>query len=135
PENYIAGKMDAEFSLGTDVKFRSGAAPSLPARTDPSHAVNDSGQASQDDLNTFVVIGVSSKITVRWQDQSVSSHASKDLLADEEFEDNHELWPYCLVAPLPPASASQIWRPSRIGVVQSVVSSDRIAQVLWKDTQ
>jgi ubiquitin-conjugating enzyme E2 O len=28
-----------------------------------------------------------------------------------------------------------IWRPSRIGVVQSVVSSDRIAQVLWKDTQ
>ena len=158
PAKYIAGKMDAEFSLGTDVRFRSGAIPSasFPFQADPSHAVPFVGDASHgdpldadqatrdetsrpdldtDDLNTFVVIGVSSNITVRWQDQSVSSHASKDLLADEEFEDNHELWPYCLVAPLPPASPSAIWRPSRIGVVQSVVSSDRIAQVIWKDTQ
>jgi ubiquitin-conjugating enzyme E2 O len=157
PENYIAGKMDAEFGLGTDVKFRSGTtSASFPLQSDPSHAVpvvddaslgdpSDGGQPVRDeasrldqeadDLNTFVVIGVSSKITVRWQDQSVSSHASKDLLADEEFEDNHELWPYCLVAPLPAAPVSQIWRPSRIGVVQSVVSSDRIAQVLWKNTQ
>jgi ubiquitin-conjugating enzyme E2 O len=145
PANYIAGRMDAEFSLGTDVRLRSVAA--LPARNNPSGADQPMGEAHlmQDQpgdqgqelggLHTFVVIGVSSTITVRWQDQSVSSHASKDLLTDEELEDNHEVWPYCLVAPLPPASPSAVWRPNRIGAVQSVVSSDRIAQVLWKDTQ
>lgn len=149
PAKFVAGKMDAEFSLGTDVRLRSAVIPSAAVHSHDDSPPSDGDQPVSEirtgeprhedqeagDLHTFVVVGVTSNLVVRWQDQSMSSHASKDLLADEEFEDNHELWPYCLVAPLPPASPLAIWRPSRLGVVQSVVSSDRIAQVLWKDTQ
>ncbi|KAI9841779.1 MAG: hypothetical protein M1838_003424, partial [Thelocarpon superellum] len=97
------------------------------------------------DVNTFCVAETRSQATVQWQDQTITTEASTDLVPYLNVDDR-DVWPGELViarmedpAPTagllatddPSTSAEAISRPGRVAVVQSVDAVERIAQVRW----
>ncbi|KAF2133767.1 hypothetical protein P153DRAFT_362833 [Dothidotthia symphoricarpi CBS 119687] len=89
------------------------------------------------DVNVFLVMQTHTRVTVQWQDLTITEDLSSSLLPDPNVEDDDEVWPgeiACTKEELPntvnPAGA---WkkRPAKVGIVQAVKSRDRIATVRW----
>ena len=89
------------------------------------------------DLNVFSVCKTSTTLTVQWQDASVSTYLSTAVIPDVNFDYQDDFWPGDIVC-LKPSAQEQMnggidtWKPSKVGVIQSVKASDRLAEVLWQ---
>jgi ubiquitin-conjugating enzyme E2 O len=86
------------------------------------------------DLNVYIILSLKTKATVLWQDCSMTTEESTTLIPDINLEDESEVWPGEAVVSQESASApghDWILQPKRVGVVQSVSASDRLATVLW----
>jgi len=88
------------------------------------------------DLNVFLVMQTHSRVTVQWQDLSITHDLSSSLLPDPNVEDDDEVWPGEVVFSKENregdnADDSATKKPSKVGVVQTVKGRDRIATVRW----
>jgi ubiquitin-conjugating enzyme E2 O len=86
------------------------------------------------DLNVYTILSMRTTATVLWQNCSTTHEDSKQLVPDINVEDESEVWPGEIVlsnenVPLP--GQEWIHQPKKVGVVQSVSASDRLATVLW----
>lgn len=91
------------------------------------------------DMNVFQVVGTITLVSVLWQDLSMTHELSTNLLPYLNVDD-HDVWPGEIVAVkeniLTESSAQAgppdgVTRPQKIGVVQSVDASERMAGVRW----
>jgi ubiquitin-conjugating enzyme E2 O len=88
------------------------------------------------DLNVFLVMQTMSRVTVQWQDLSITQDVSSSLLPDPNVEDDDEVWPGEVVFSKENREGDNTEdttakKPSKVGVVQTVKGRDRIATVRW----
>lgn len=86
------------------------------------------------DLNVFDITSFHTDVTIQWQDLSITHESSIDVVPDSDIDDEHAAWPGEIAHTLgmhPVAGEGGFEQPERVGVVQAVNSSDRLATVLW----
>lgn len=86
------------------------------------------------DLNVFDVITFRTEITVQWQDLSIGTYDSADLVPDSGIDDSHAAWPGEISHSLSMrqvAGSEDLESPDRVGVVQSVNAAERMARISW----
>ncbi|KAK3626822.1 hypothetical protein LTR22_023026 [Elasticomyces elasticus] len=86
------------------------------------------------DINVFDVERFETEVVVQWQDRSMSTEHSIDLIPDNSIEDEHATWPGEIAHSLDFTSVEGmpgVERPGRVGVVQSVAGGERMAKVKW----
>ncbi|KAM3425732.1 hypothetical protein BST61_g7665 [Cercospora zeina] len=86
------------------------------------------------DLNVFDITKFETTVSVQWQDLTVSTERSIDLFPDSSMDDEHAAWPGEIAHSLQLVSVDDsafVEQPERVGVVQSVNASDRMATMLW----
>jgi ubiquitin-conjugating enzyme E2 O len=88
------------------------------------------------DMNVFHVMQTHTKVTVQWQDLTVTEDLSPSLIPDPNVEDDDEVWPGEIIctkeeAEGPGPDVPWTFRPAKVGIVQAVKSHDRIATVRW----
>lgn len=88
------------------------------------------------DMNVFHVMQTHTKVTVQWQDLTVTEDLSPLLIPDPNVEDDDEVWPGEVIctkeeAEGPGPDVPWTFRPAKVGIVQAVKSHDRIATVRW----
>lgn len=88
------------------------------------------------DMNVFHVMQTHTKVTVQWQDLSITEDLSPSLIPDPNVEDDDEVWPGEVIctkeqAEGPGPDVPWTFRPAKVGIVQAVKSHDRIATVRW----
>nr|POE62826.1 putative ubiquitin-conjugating enzyme e2 23 [Quercus suber] len=85
------------------------------------------------DLNVFDIIKFRTTVTVQWQDLSITTQDSVTLTPDDSIDDEHVAWPAEIAHTLDlvgvPGSVEK--RPSKIGVIQTVDPTDRMARIQW----
>lgn len=86
------------------------------------------------DMNVLQVVATSTRVTVRWQDYSITEEDSTQLFP-YLIPDEHDVWPGEKVSFLPDeeklGAEIPIIRLHKVGVVQSVDARERIARVRW----
>ena len=86
------------------------------------------------DMNVLQVVATSTKVTVRWQDCSVTEECSSQLFPYLNPDEN-DVWPGEKVSFLPDeeklGDGVPIIRLHKVGVVQSVDARERIARIRW----
>ena len=86
------------------------------------------------DMNVLQVVATSTRVTVRWQDCSITEEDSTQLFPYLNT-DEHDVWPGQKVSFLPDeeklGAEVPIIRLHKVGVVQSVDARERIARVRW----
>ena len=86
------------------------------------------------DVNVFDIIKFQTEVTIQWQDLSTTTERSIDLVPDMGIDDIHAAWPGEIAHTLNFASSPSMpgisW-PERVGVVQSVNASERMARIRW----
>lgn len=86
------------------------------------------------DLNVFDIVKNETEVVVQWQDLTVTSHRSIDLIPEGGVDDEHEAWPgeYAHLHDLRPLQDSpDIKQARKVGIVQKVNASDRMATMRW----
>lgn len=84
------------------------------------------------DINVFTVTQTRSQITVLWQDLSTTTCSSVDCIPSLDLDDDDEVWPGELITTRKALDeTSSTYTPSRVGIVQSVNSRERVAQIRW----
>ncbi|UPX20242.1 (E3-independent) E2 ubiquitin-conjugating enzyme [Ascochyta rabiei] len=88
------------------------------------------------DMNVFLVMQTHTRVTVQWQDLTITEDVSSSLIPDPNVEDDDEVWPAEVICSKEDkAAASDVgqWmkEPLKVGIVQAVKSRDRIASVRW----
>lgn len=86
------------------------------------------------DLNIFDVQSFRTAVTIQWQDLSITTERSIDLIPDANIDDEHAAWPSEIVHSLkliPVAGMENMEQPEQVGIVQSVHAGDRMAKVRW----
>nr|POE99501.1 putative ubiquitin-conjugating enzyme e2 23 [Quercus suber] len=85
------------------------------------------------DLNVFDIVKFRTAVTVQWQDLSMTTEESVDLIPDDSIDDEHMAWPAEIAHTLDlvtvPHSVEK--QPSKIGVIQTVNPTDRMARIQW----
>ncbi|KAL7266616.1 hypothetical protein RUND412_010833 [Rhizina undulata] len=98
------------------------------------------------DVNTFLVIGMKSRIRVLWQDATETVEEAKNVVPYSNVDD-HEVWPGEIVVVRPESGdvtvlgaprlsndeleKTELFKPQRVGVVQKVRAKERVAAVKW----
>ncbi|EME83255.1 uncharacterized protein MYCFIDRAFT_84921 [Pseudocercospora fijiensis CIRAD86] len=86
------------------------------------------------DLNIFDVVSFHTTVAVQWQDLSISTERSIDLIPDVNIDDEHAAWPAEVVHSLRLQAVPGLEnteQPELIGIVQAVNAEDRMARVRW----
>ena len=86
------------------------------------------------DLNVFDVVFFHTDVTVQWQDLTITTEKSVDVVPDASIDDEHAAWPGEIVHSLdrkPVPTLEFVEQPERVGVVQSVSEAYRMAKVRW----
>ncbi|KAK0884011.1 hypothetical protein LTR87_002232 [Friedmanniomyces endolithicus] len=88
------------------------------------------------DLNVFDIERFDTDITVQWQDLSITTEHSIDLIPDSSIEDEHAAWPGEIAHTLDyrdnhDASMPNVEDPKKVGVIQSVNAAERMAHIRW----
>lgn len=86
------------------------------------------------DLNVFDIISFQTDVTVQWQDLSITTLATTEVVPDASIDDEHAAWPGEIAhtvdqAPVP--GMAGVTQPSKVGVVQDVNASERMARIQW----
>jgi ubiquitin-conjugating enzyme E2 O len=86
------------------------------------------------DLNVFDIIKFHTEVSVQWQDLSVTTERSIDLVPDLGIDDVHAAWPGEIAHTLNFLTSTNLpgitW-PERVGVVQDVNAAERMATLRW----
>ena len=85
------------------------------------------------DLNVFDVVGFHTTVTVQWQDLSITTQPSIDLVPDASLDDEHAAWPGEIAHTLsfaPQPGMPGVEAPSEVYVMQRVEAEERMAHVL-----
>ncbi|EME46032.1 hypothetical protein DOTSEDRAFT_42618 [Dothistroma septosporum NZE10] len=86
------------------------------------------------DINVFDITSFHTEVTVQWQDLSITTESSIDLVPDPSIDDEHAAWPgeVCHTLGLYPVNGmNNVEHPEKVGVVQAVDAADRMAKVRW----
>jgi ubiquitin-conjugating enzyme E2 O len=85
------------------------------------------------DLNVFTILLTKTAAKVIWQDQTEEVVAGTTVVPDYNIDDNNEVWPGEIVITNEKAQTEEDWifQPKRVGVVQSVSPTERIAKIKW----
>ncbi|KAI9684740.1 MAG: hypothetical protein M1829_000115 [Trizodia sp. TS-e1964] len=89
------------------------------------------------DMNSFVVVNTETTVTVLWQDLTSTTQKSVRLVPHLNV-DEQDYWPgQVVLAHQPPESrlktyeGMEVFKPKQVGVIQSVNSAERIADIRW----
>lgn len=84
------------------------------------------------DINVYTISSIRTELTVRWQDATITTHQSIDLIPMIDLDDE-EVWPGELVATRESKNPnhSTTYEPKRVGIVQQCSSQERIVHVKW----
>ena len=142
-ERCLAPNADPYSSMRTDlvqndrVQFRklSEAAAKYDGKASSNHLRPiDPSYTRGYDLNVFEVRGTETSVRVLWQDQSITECRSVELIPDINHEDESSFQPGEIVISHEKKVQQEeqwIFEPTKVGVVQKVNATDRIAQVRW----
>jgi len=85
------------------------------------------------DMNVFEIRSTETMVKVLWQDLTVTTCSSIDLIPDINIDDENTVWPGEIVTSMQRKPSTQDWlvEPTKVGVVQKVNAADRIASVRW----
>ncbi|KAK5175640.1 uncharacterized protein LTR77_000779 [Saxophila tyrrhenica] len=86
------------------------------------------------DLNVFRLEGFQTDVTIQWQDLSISQERSIDLVPDSSIDDDHAAWPGEIAHTLDFSripGTEGMSQPSKVGVVQTVNPTERMATMRW----
>ncbi|KAK3673300.1 hypothetical protein LTR78_006845 [Recurvomyces mirabilis] len=86
------------------------------------------------DLNVFDIERFETSVEVQWQDLTITTERSVDLVPDSAIDDEHSAWPGEIAHTLDITSVAglkEVERPGRVGVVQSVNAEERMAKIRW----
>jgi len=87
------------------------------------------------DMNVYLIMQTQTTVTVLWQDLSISENTSTSLIPDPNVDDDDGVWPGEIVCTKEKGEeqpeSDWAFRPAKVGVVQSVRATDRIASVRW----
>lgn len=86
------------------------------------------------DLNVFDVTKFHTTVSVQWQDLSITTENSIDLVPDGNIDDEHAAWPGEIAHTLalePVPGMVGVKRPKKAGVVQCVNPAERMAILKW----
>ncbi|KAK3684595.1 hypothetical protein LTR37_020126 [Vermiconidia calcicola] len=86
------------------------------------------------DINVFDITNFTTDVTVQWQDLTITQESSIDLIPDSSIDDEHAAWPGEIahtldLAPVPNMPGAT--QPRKVGVVQTVNASERMATLKW----
>jgi len=86
------------------------------------------------DINVFDVIRFETDVIVQWQDLTITTEKTINLIPDTEIDDDHAAWPGEIVHTLDISPVQHLPGaefPSKVGVVQSVDAAERMVQIRW----
>lgn len=84
------------------------------------------------DLNILDIVSFHTDIVVQWQDLSVTTVSSTDVVPDSSIDDEHAAWPGEIAHTLELEALSEhTQRARKVGVIQSVNAEERMARVSW----
>lgn len=86
------------------------------------------------DLNVFDIVHFTSDVVIQWQDLTITTERSIDLVPDGSIDDEHAAWPGEIAHSLalrPVAGMENVEQPEKVGVIQAVNSAERMAKVKW----
>ncbi|CAK3764110.1 E2 E3 hybrid ubiquitin- ligase UBE2O [Lecanosticta acicola] len=84
------------------------------------------------DLNVFSILSFRTDITVQWQDLSITTVSSVDVIPDSSIDDEHAVWPSEIAHTLEMKPLNEhTLQPQNIGVIQKVNAAERMAEVKW----
>ncbi|KAK4503693.1 hypothetical protein PRZ48_004608 [Zasmidium cellare] len=135
--NSTISNSEIDVKLDTRVRFKdlTGArlkynTPSHPNRIPELHRMNNLGY----DLNVFDIVSFSTEVVVQWQDLTVTTEKSIDLVPDGNIDDEHAAWPGEIAHSLklqPVPGMENIEQPEKVGIVHAVNAAERMATVKW----
>ncbi|TKA76212.1 hypothetical protein B0A55_06595 [Friedmanniomyces simplex] len=87
------------------------------------------------DVNVFDIERFETDVTVQWQDLSITTEHSIDLIPDTSIEDEHAVWPGEIAHTLDYRNTNthmpNVEEPNKVGVIQSVNAAERMACIQW----
>ncbi|KAF2169305.1 hypothetical protein M409DRAFT_52563 [Zasmidium cellare ATCC 36951] len=128
---------EIDVKLDTRVRFKdlTGAClkyntPSHPNRIPKLDRMDNLGY----DLNVFDIVAFSTEVVVQWQDLTITTDRSIDLVPDGNIDDEHAAWPSEITHSLnlqPVLGMDGIEQPEKVGIVHAVNAAERMATVKW----
>lgn len=86
------------------------------------------------DVNVYDVVKFQTHVSVQWQDLSITTERSTDLIPDLGIDDVHAAWPGEIAHTLKYLSSPNlpgiVW-PEKVGVIQDVNAAERMANIRW----
>lgn len=129
-------RSDLELQGGLRVRFKDVAGASVKYDGSTSHGKLerlDRRDTMGYDMNVFTVMNTRTEVEVLWNDLSITTEASISLIPDFATDDEDAVFPGEIVCTNEQKADGPdgTIKPAKIGVVQQVNTSDRIAQVRW----
>ncbi|KAK1072177.1 hypothetical protein LTR74_002751 [Friedmanniomyces endolithicus] len=130
---------EIDVRLGLRVRFKdlAGACAKYDGSTPNSKVTRIDRSANLGyDLNVFDIERFDTDITVQWQDLSITTEHSIDLIPDSSIDDEHAAWPGEIAHTVDhrdnyDASMPKVEDPKKVGVIQSVDAAERMAHIRW----
>ncbi|KAK3721890.1 hypothetical protein LTR37_002706 [Vermiconidia calcicola] len=135
PETVSVSEIDIRLGLRVRFKDLSGACVKYDGSTAHGKLPRiDRKDTLGYDINVFDVTNFTTDVTVQWQDLTVTPESSIDLIPDSSIDDEHAAWPGEIahtldLAPVPNMPGAT--QPRKVGVVQTVNASERMATLKW----
>ena len=133
-------KLDMDVCVGDTVRFRDIISAESKYNSRKAQAEDASGllqrqdrsQSLGYDINVFMVALTHTTVKVLWQDQTISTLPSINLVRYLDMIETGDIWPGDLVAThTNPEPGQDVIQPKRVGIVQHANASSRIAKVRW----
>jgi len=133
-------KLDMDICVGDTVRFQDivAAEKQYNERKNLSETASgrlqrqDRSQSLGYDINVFMVALTHTTVKVLWQDQTISTLPSINLVPYLDMIESGDIWPGDVVAMhTRPEPGQDVVKPKKIGVVQNANASSRIAKIRW----
>ncbi|KAK4541974.1 hypothetical protein LTR36_007174 [Oleoguttula mirabilis] len=128
-------EIDVQLSLRVRFKDLAGACVKYDGSTSHGRLPRIDRQSTRGyDINVFDVVRFHTDVIVQWQDLSVTAERTIDLVPDVSIDDEHAAWPGEIVHTLDMTKLpgmTTVEQPSKVGVVQSVNATERMAKIKW----
>lgn len=134
--NEVSQKKESspDFCIGDRVRFRDLAGATAKYDGNDSYGKLNRILKSDSlgfDINVFLVSRTWTETTILWQDLTTTVSSSVDLVPDMDLDDEN-VWPGEIITTRNNQSSDpSVFQPGRVGVVQTVNASERMAAVKW----
>jgi ubiquitin-conjugating enzyme E2 O len=130
---------EIDVTLGMTVRFRDLAGASVKYDGSTPHGKLkriDRRDTLGFDMNIFEIVNLRTDVTVQWQDLSITTQPSIDLVPDTDLDDDHAAWPGEIAHTLDfhqVPDSSGVVESSKVGVLQVVNAAERMGSIAWCD--